>query len=231
MEERPNYYSILPADVRYNKNLTANEKLLYSEITALTVATGECWASNEYFARLYNLSIRSITRMIGNLKANGYIELELIRRENCKEIEKRIIRLRGIDKNVLGYRHLCQGGIDKNVQENNTSINNTSINNITNIYTKSVKHKYGEYQNVLLTDEEYNKLKEKFNDNVTNVIKELDEGIELHGYKYKSHYLAILKWQEKRKLEQPSAPQQEEEETPEERAARLERNMQLWNSL
>ncbi len=29
----------------------------------------------------------------------------------------------------------------------------------------------------------------------------------------------------------PSAPQQEVEETPEERAARLERNMQLWNSL
>ena len=213
MEERPNYYSILPANVRYDPNLTSNEKLLYSEITALTVSTGECWATNEYFARLYNLSTRSITRMIGNLKAHGYIELELIRRENCKEIEKRIIRLRGIDKNVKE--------------------NNTSINIINNIYTKSksVKHKYGEYQNVLLTDEEYNKLKQKFNDNVTNVIKELDEGIELHGYKYKSHYLAILKWQEKRKLEQPSAPQQEEEETPEERAARLERNMQLWNSL
>ena len=228
MEERPNYYSILPANVRYDPNLTSNEKLLYSEITALTVATGECWATNEYFARLYNLSTRSITRMIGNLKANGYIELELIRRENCKEIEKRIIRLRGIDKNVLGYRHLCQGGIDKNVQENNTSINNKN-----EYYTnqKSVKHKYGEYQNVLLTDEEYNKLKEKFNNNVNDVIKELDEGIELHGYKYKSHYLAILKWQEKRKLEQPSAPQQEEEETPEERAARLERNMKLWNSL
>lgn len=228
MEERPNYYSILPADVRYNENLTANEKLLYSEITALTYATGECWAGNEYFARLYKITPQSASRMIKHLKENGLIEVELIKKENSNEIEKRIIRLIGINKNVKGYKQFCYGGININVKENNTSINNKN-----EYYTnqKSVKHKYGEYQNVLLTDEEYNKLKQKFNDNVTNVIKELDEGIELHGYKYKSHYLAILKWQEKRKLEQPSAPQQEEEETPEERAARLERNMQLWNSL
>lgn len=228
MEERPNYYSILPADVRYNENLTANEKLLYSEITALTYATGECWAGNEYFARLYKITPQSASRMIKHLKENGLIEVELIRKENSNEIEKRIIRLIGINKNVKGYKQFCYGGININVKENITSINNKN-----EYYTnqKSVKHKYGEYQNVLLTDEEYNKLKNKFNDNVTNVIKELDEGIELHGYKYKSHYLAILKWQEKRKLEQPSAPQQEEEETPEERAARLERNMQLWNSL
>lgn len=228
MEERPNYYSILPADVRYNENLTASEKLLYSEITSLTWTTGECWAGNDYFAKLYKITPQSVSRMIKHLKENDLIEVELIKKENSNEIEKRIIRLIGINKNVKGYKQFCYGGIDKNVKENNTS-----INIINNIYTKtkSVKHKYGEYQNVLLTDEEYNKLKQKFNDNVTNVIKELDEGIELYGYKYKSHYLAILKWQEKRKLEQPSAPQQEEEETPEERAARLERNMQLWKSL
>lgn len=60
------------------------------------------------------------------------------------------------------------------------------------------KHKYGEYQNVLLTDEELEKLKERFPDYKEH-IKRLDEGIELKGYKYKSHYLAILKWAEKGK--------------------------------
>ena len=61
---------------------------------------------------------------------------------------------------------------------------------------KEVKSKYGEYQHVLLTAEEFSKLTEKLGsiENVQKMIKELDEGIELKGYKYKSHYLAILKW-------------------------------------
>ena len=39
-------------------------------------------------------------------------------------------------------------------------------------------------------------MKERFPD-YESKIKTLDEGIELKGYKYKSHYLAILKWAEK----------------------------------
>jgi len=63
-----------------------------------------------------------------------------------------------------------------------------SINNI-----KETKHKYGEYQNVLLTDKEYKKLKKDFN-NYEELIKYLDEYIEMKGYKAKSHNLAIRKW-------------------------------------
>jgi hypothetical protein len=190
--EQPNYYSILPADVRYNENLTANEKILYSEITSLTYATGECWASNEYFAKLYNLSTRSITRMISNLKDNGLIEIEIVRKDNCKEIEKRIIRLRGIDKNVVGYRQKCLEGIDKNVQENNTS-NNIKNEYIYNTPSPKEKHKFAEYQHVLLTDKEYEKLQQDFS-NCDELIKYLDEYIEMKGYKAKSHNLAIRKW-------------------------------------
>lgn len=55
------------------------------------------------------------------------------------------------------------------------------------------KHKYGEFKNVLLTDEEVEKLKAKFPD-WEERIETLSTGIELKGYKYKNHYLAILKW-------------------------------------
>ena len=61
---------------------------------------------------------------------------------------------------------------------------------------KNNKHKYGEYKNVLLTDEEVEKLKAKFPD-WENRIETLSQGIEMKGYKYKSHYLAILKWAER----------------------------------
>ena len=46
---------------------------------------------------------------------------------------------------------------------------------------------------------EYHKLKERFSSFFESHLRRMDEGIELKGYKYKSHYLAILKWAEKDK--------------------------------
>ena len=60
---------------------------------------------------------------------------------------------------------------------------------------KLYKRKYGQFQNVLLTDDEYQKLKDRFNHHVSEVIEELSLGIESKGYKYNSHYAAILNWQ------------------------------------
>jgi hypothetical protein len=56
------------------------------------------------------------------------------------------------------------------------------------------KHKYGIYKNVLLTDNELEKLKNKFNGTFDEKLKNFSEGLEMKGYTYKSHYLAILKW-------------------------------------
>ena len=62
---------------------------------------------------------------------------------------------------------------------------------------KPQKHKYGEYQNVLLSDDDLAKLKAKWPDNYLQKIEQLSQGIEMKGYKYKNHYLALLKWNEK----------------------------------
>ena len=126
-EQRRAYYAIIPADVRYDKDLPSNAKLLYGEITALCNERGYCWASNEYFAGLYEVSSRSITRWFGALEDKRYIRVELIRKgENV--VESRLITIG--DKNVQSCRQNCLGGIDKNVQYNNTinnTINNTDI--------------------------------------------------------------------------------------------------------
>ena len=129
-EEKPNYYAIIPANIRYDENLRANEKLLYGEITALTYKTGECWASNNYFARLYKTTPQAISRWILNLKKLGYLEISY--EYLGKEIQKRIIK---VSTNIDTYQqnddrgiNICLGGYQQNVKENNTSINNTSIN-------------------------------------------------------------------------------------------------------
>ena len=75
MEEKPSYYSILPANVRYDNNLKANEKLLYSEITSLCNKSGICFATNKYFANLYQVDIATISRWINNLIDNNYLNV------------------------------------------------------------------------------------------------------------------------------------------------------------
>lgn len=60
---------------------------------------------------------------------------------------------------------------------------------------KPKKHKRGEYQHVMLTDEEVEKLVNEYGKEKTDAsIRYLDEYIEMKGYKAKSHYLAIRKW-------------------------------------
>ena len=86
MNDHPNFYAIIPANVRYDNTLCANAKLLYGEITALTSKEGFCWAGNEYFANLYNVSLRTIQRWILELKTANYIEV-LFEENNKKDLD------------------------------------------------------------------------------------------------------------------------------------------------
>lgn len=76
---------------------------------------------------------------------------------------------------------------------------------------KKVKHKYGEYKHILLTDEELSKLNKEFGEERTQkAITYLDEYVEMKGYKVKSHYLALKKWvfEALKEKEQKSKPVQ-----------------------
>lgn len=59
---------------------------------------------------------------------------------------------------------------------------------------EDVKHKYGEYKHVLLTDKQYQKLKKDYDGQLDIMIQKLDEGIQQHGYSYKDHNLTLRKW-------------------------------------
>ena len=123
MEEKPNYYAIIPAEVRYNTQLRASEKLLFGEITALSNATGICTASNSYFASLYDVVPSAITKWISDLAKYDYIKVEY--ETAGKEIKRRIIRLSGTHKYDEVFTKVVEGYSQK-AKENNTSNNNTS---------------------------------------------------------------------------------------------------------
>ena len=108
MEDRPNYYAIIPAQIRYDERLKPNEKLLYGEITALSNKTGECYATNKCFASLYDVTVETISRWITHLKELNYIDSKIIYRDGTHEIDKRIILINGvpIDKKINTYYNL-----------------------------------------------------------------------------------------------------------------------------
>lgn len=120
--EIPNYYAIIPANVRYDKDLPANAKLLYGEITALCNKNGCCWATNEYFANLYCVSKTTISLLIKKLVDKGYIKSQIIYKEGSKEILNRYLNIvnNSIEENL-------NTPIKENLKDNNTSINNTSL--------------------------------------------------------------------------------------------------------
>ena len=115
---KPSYYAIIPANVRYSK-LKPHAKLLYGEITALASKEGYCFASNRYFANLYEVTKNTISSWISDLHKAGFVSVQLIKEGN-QVIERRI-----------GITRKGDTPITLKEVDNSTSIN-TTINNLSN---------------------------------------------------------------------------------------------------
>ena len=137
------YYAIIPANIRYDKEINSNAKLLYCEITALCNEKGYCCVNNEYFAELYAVSERTISRWINKLIQKGYIIVEFQYKTGTKKILKRYIMLAshtesvceetapiGGDKTVNRYRQNCQGGGDKTPLRDDKIVNTSKVDEI-----------------------------------------------------------------------------------------------------
>lgn len=81
----------IPKEIWLDNNLGWSGKLLLVEIERLLTENG-CSASNEYFAKFFNLSKDRISKIITELIKKGYITSTLIYKNGTKQIEKRVIR-------------------------------------------------------------------------------------------------------------------------------------------
>lgn len=124
MNEKPGYYAVLPPDVRYDKQLPQGAKLLYSEITALSNKNGYCWASNDYFAKLYSVSIGTIKSWLKCLEDNSYIHRVIKYKSGSKEVEQRFISLAPRSENLPPSVRKLTHPRSENCPDNTTSINN-----------------------------------------------------------------------------------------------------------
>ena len=99
------------------------EKIIYSEITALSNRWGYCSASNSYFAKLYEVSNETVSRWISNLQKQGYITCETVY-DNNRIVERRIYIDNKINRSMtIKSSGTCENNhqpIDENIKDNIT---------------------------------------------------------------------------------------------------------------
>lgn len=135
MTEKKSYFAIIPANVRYDDELSANAKLLYGEITALCNEKGYCWASNDYFSQLYGKSRITVSRWISELIQKGYINSEISKEDGNMRMLTPLL-----SKTIIPIIKNDNTPIIKNDKQNNTIINNT-LNNNSYIYSSNSRDK------------------------------------------------------------------------------------------
>lgn len=131
--------------------------------------------------------------VITDWRRNNYLDKKRIKQTIYQDEKSQI------EYEELSQRYQCLTDVKQMLRENRIEENsieeNSIVYNNNNIYSKKT---YGEFKNVLLTDEEYKKLKEK---NLLPLIETLSSYMASKGKKYKSHYATILTWNRKEKKE------------------------------
>lgn len=136
--DKPAFFAILPAAVRYDARLKPMERILYSEITALADQTGYCYASNRYFIELYGVTDRAVQKWIKDLTVCGYITVEVLGGAGQGRCERRITPIFSLwdvrqtpeqkfgDTPEQKFATPPNKSSGRTIQDNNTSNNNTT---------------------------------------------------------------------------------------------------------
>lgn len=190
MEEKQNigYYSIIPATILYNRDLKANQKILYAVITSLSNKEGYCFASNKYLADKLNVGANTVSGWITDLRRKNFVRVELIRNDKQEIIQRRIY-IKDIPYNFYKeypYTKKEEVGILQKWEENNIINNNISTHTLSKI----------QYQDkVFLYAYEYEDLVEKYGQvKADKCIEELSLYKRSKGVEYASDYDTIKRW-------------------------------------
>ena len=133
-QNRPAYYAIIPSEIRYCEELKYAERLLYGEITALAGKEGYCFATNKYFAELYQVIPGTISRWISHLESLGFIRVDIVKDARNQILERRIY-INDTHRNFINstYKQNRQYPYEQNEQypiSRNANYNNINNNKI-----------------------------------------------------------------------------------------------------
>lgn len=192
--------------MRNELNLKGNELLVYALLYGFSQDGESSFRGKLTFIQdWFDISKKTAITIIQKLEAKGLVSKS---KSVCGKFEYGVkttpeqgvkITPTGCKNYTSEVKKLHLEGEKITPPSNNTS-DNTSYKDIDNCVGNSAcapvcegKHKYGQYNNVLLTEKEYNKLLTDFS-NGMEAIEYLSEYRATKGYKAKSDYLAIRKW-------------------------------------
>lgn len=140
------------------------------------------------------------------LEEKGYVK-RVAYRESGKIKEWRTVVSENADLATFSpdtdFQHLENQEVENQEVENRKLLSTYITNNLsiqsTNKRGVPQKRKYGEFKNVLLSEDEYNKLTERFPNDLKSRIERLSGYVASTGKSYKSHYATIINWAKKDK--------------------------------
>lgn len=162
-------------------------KFKKSRYKGIDLLPGQAVISYRGLANELNLSVQNVRTAISNLKSTHELTLKVTHGKTVVTVEK------------WGVYQCYEG--EANTESNtkpNTEVTHPkqkkerSKNN--NIY---IKPALGEFENVLLSEEELEKLKRRFPYDWQDKIERLSVYMQSKGKRYKSHYATILSWARK----------------------------------
>jgi len=73
----------IPIEILIDKNLSDKEKHIYSLVIFY------CFCTNKTISELLNISVTQVSKLVNSLKDKGYINIEMVYKENSKEVDMR----------------------------------------------------------------------------------------------------------------------------------------------
>lgn len=219
MEEKPNYFAIIPSNVRYDTNLKANEKLLYAEISSLTNKNGYCWATNKYFSELYDVDVATVSRWINNLIDNNYLDVTY-EKDNTRLL---IIKSIPIDEKINTLL----------IKKSNIIIKDNNKDNKEEIYKEEI---FDLYQNVIgelspSQYEELNSLIDKYGEERVKDSINISSNNNAKNFNYVKSVIKNTTYKNKKEKDTPSWLDKsiEYESVSDSELAELEKEMEIFN--
>ncbi|MBR1527764.1 MAG: helix-turn-helix domain-containing protein [Oscillospiraceae bacterium] len=214
MVKNENYY-VVHGWMLNELGLKGNELLVYAIIYGFSQGENQWFMGyRKYLADFTNCTIRSVQNIL-----NALVEKNLIEKQERSDGTQKVVFYRAVrDTNISGKNFTPS---EKNslppVKKFHPPSEKFSPPTIYNIIDniednierenalapepkkqKEIKHKFGEYHHVRLTDNQFQKLIEEYGENAINLyIKKVDEYCQQHGKSYKDYNLTIRNWMNK----------------------------------
>ena len=190
-------------------HLKGNELMLYAIIWGFSQdGTSAFKGSLQYLMEWTNSTKQGVLKALKSLQDKGYIQKSDVNangRRFCdysvtkfNSGKQSLPKVNSVDNKVNIVDHNIVDNIENNI-EDSISVEASPTTEPTTTTQKEIKHKYGEYNHVLLTDRQYNSLVENYGKSIIDTyIKNIDEWIQLKGKSpYKDFNLAIQNWLKK----------------------------------